>query len=403
MSDTGAGEAFRPGPDDARDGGDRHDPFRAAPVSVWELVGDDLAGEVDDWRHAMRTLGGAISSALATQAEETILVAALNDGVALVDHVGRRDGRSAAHSARALFEHLVNMRDVQASPVNTPERFEEHKHVLADQVSRRRWYLPLLTDAARRREVKRLDRMGRAAAGPLAAALGKYQGFHLGWAEGGLRARVEAHDLGSAHEGYRILTAMVQGSSSLAGVTRQAGDATEVKVGVDLDLAATAYAEGLSILSQFFDGLEDSAGDDAEELRARTESLLAGLPQVRDALKRVDEEMSGVTPPPLPPARVAVVGLYPNGRRRWYLYDPQGETVIVANPPAVEPDLAHAIALLEGDDPASRGGRPITMTFEDIKVAPRPGAVAVPAGTILVPAGHPARLAEPRVFRPIPG
>ena len=273
MSDTGVDEAFRPGPDDAREGGDRHgrelrDPFLAAPVSVWELVSDELAGDVDDWHYAMRMLGGTLSSAMATQAEMKILVAALNDGVALVDHVGRQDGRSAAHSARALFEHLVNMRDVQASPVNTPERYEEHKHVLADQVSRRRWYLPLLNDAARRREEKRLDRLGRAAAGPLAAALGKYHGFHLGWAEGGLRARAENHGLGSAYEGYRILSSIVQGSSSLAGVTRQAGDATESRVGLDLDLAATAYAEGLSNLSYLFEGLVDSAGGDAEELHA---------------------------------------------------------------------------------------------------------------------------------------
>ena len=109
-----------------------------------------------------------------------------------------------------------------------------------------------------------------------------------------------------------------------------------------------------------------------------------------------------MTLPPPPPSRVAVVGLYQNGQRRWYLYDPQDETVTVANPPALEPDLSRGVALLAGDDPASRGGRPITMTFDDVKVAPRAGAVAVPAGTILVPAGHPARLTKPRVFRPVP-
>ncbi len=313
MSDTGVGETFRPGPDDARESEDRHDqerrdPSLAAPVSLWEVVSDQLVGDVDGWHYAMRMLGGTLASALATQAEEMILVAALNDGVALVDHVARQDGRSAAHAARALFEHLVNMRDVQASPMNTPERYEEQKHVLADQVSRRRWYVPLLSDAARRREEKRLDRMGRGAAGPLAAALGKYDGFLLGWAEGGLRGRADNRDLGSAFEGYQILSRIVQGSSgALSGVTRQVGDATAFRVGLDLDLAATAYAEGLSNLSQLFEGLVGSVGGDAQELHARTAGLLAGLPQVREALKKADAELWPVTAPPPPPLRVAVV------------------------------------------------------------------------------------------------
>ncbi len=76
--------------------------------------------------------------------------------------------------------------------------------------------------------------------------------------------------------------------------------------------------------------------------------------------------------------------------------------MIFAGPPAVEPDLSHGFALLESEDAASRGGRPVTMTFENVKVTARAGAVAVPAGAILVPSGHPGRLAEPRVFRPTP-
>ena len=219
-----------------------------------------------------------------------------------------------------------------------------------------------------------------------------------------MRGRADNHGLGPAYEAYRILSSIVRGSSgSLAGVTRQVGDATAFRVGFDLDLAATAYAEGLSNLSHLFEGLVDSVGGDAQELHARTADLLAGLPQVRDALKKADAELWPVTAPPPPPLRVAVVGLYKNGQRQWYLYDPWEETVIVANPPAVEPDLSRGVALLEGDDPASRGGRPITMTFDDVKVTARAGAVAVPAGTILVPSGQPARLAKPRVFRSTSG
>lgn len=407
MSDTVAGEACGPVPVEAWDSGDRmgrelRDPFKASPPSLWEMVGDDLLAEVNAWCNAMRMRGGTLLQAMSTQAERKILVSALNDGLALIDHVDRQDGRSAAHTARALFEDLVNMRDVQTSTVNTPERYEDQKHVLADNVSKRRWHLPLLDGPSRKREEKRLERMGRGAAGPLAAALGKYKGFHLGWAEGSLRTRAEGLGLASAYEGYRILSRVVHGSSgALAGVTRQVGGATDFRIGMDLDLAATAYAEGLSSLASLFEGLAADLDGDAEDLHARTVGLLRGLPRVRDALAKVDAELWPVAPPPS--RRITLLALYKSGQHRWYVYDPRDETVVVADPPAEEPDLSSFLALLETDDPSSRGGRPLTMMFEDVKVLPRAGAVAAPSAAILVPAGHPARFDNPRMFRPPAG
>ena len=360
----------------------------AVPENLWDVVGPPLADQVARWREAMHLHGAALVADMGTLAEEKILLAALNDGLALVDHVGRLDGRSAAHSARALFEHLVNLRDVQTSAVNTAHRFEDHKHALAEQVSQRRWYLALLDLKTRQREEKRLDRMGRAAAAPLAAALGKYTGFRLGWAEGGLRARAEALGLTSGYEGYLILSGVVQGASgALAGVTRDGRGEPASRIGPDLDLAATAYAEGMSALVQLFDGLIASMGDDARELHARTSGLLRGLPRVRDALRTMEERLWPTTPPPAP-VMIAVVALYTTGARRWYVYDPRQETVVVAHPPVDEPDLSSGLAALDDYDTSVWGGRPVTMMFEGLKVVPREGAIAVPAAAVLVPGAH---------------
>ena len=363
-------------------------PVVTVPESLWDLAGSHLATQVTQWQEAMRLYGATLLMDMATLAEEKILHAALNDGLALVDHVGRLDGRSAAHSARALFEHLVNLRDVQTSAENTARRFEDHKHALAEQVSQRRWYLALLDLKTRQREEKRLDRMGRAAAAPLAAALGKYTGFRQGWADGGLRTRAEALGLTAGYEGYRIMTGVLHGSSgALAGVTRDARGDQPSRIGPDLDLAAMAYAEGMSTLVQLFEGLIASGGDDARELHHRSVGLLRGLPRVREALRTMEETLWPTTPPPAP-VEVAVVALYATGARRWYVYDPRQETVVVAHPPADEPDLSSGLAALEDYDNSVWGGRPVTMMFEGLKVVPREGAIAVPASAVLVPGAH---------------
>ena len=269
--------------------------------------------------------------------------------------MGCLDGRSAAHSARALFEYLVNLRDVQTSAVNTARRFEDHTQALAEQVSHRRWHLAFLDIKTRQRETKRLDRMGRAAAAPLAAALGKYAGFGQGWAEGGLGERAQALGLSEGYAGYRILSGAVHGHGDvLAGVTRDRRGGHAPTIGPDLDLAATAYAEGMSTLVQLFDGLIGSLGDDARELHAQTADLLRGLPRVREALRTMGERLWPTTPPSAP-VEMAVVALQATGACRWYVYDPRQESVVVAHPPEGEPDLSAGLAALEDYDPTVWG------------------------------------------------
>lgn len=392
VSDTVPSEPVDDNPEQTWDAGDRQrreprDRCPGAPQSLWDLVGDGLAGQINEWRSLMQMHGYTLLADMDTVAEEKILLSALNDGLALVDHVGRYDGRSAAQSARALFEHLVNMRDVRSSAVNTAERFEEYKHVLAEEVSQRRWYLPLLGMKTRHREEKRLERMRRNAAAPVAAALGKYAGFRLGWAEGGLRSRAEKLGLETGYEGYRIMSDVLQGSGSAsAGVVRDVQGAPVLRIGPDLDLAAMAYAEGLSTLSQLFEGLSLPGRVAARDLHARSADLLRGLPHVRDALRTV-EEMLWPTTPPAARVAVAVVALYTSGARRWYVYDPRDETVVVAHPPTDEPDLSSGVAALEDYEPSTWGGRPVTMMFEGLRVVPREGAIAVPAAAVLVPRG----------------
>ena len=337
--------------DGDREGWEYENPFDALPDSLAPLLGPELQAEFAAWPQAVSLCAGALYGDLATAAECRILTAATNDALALVRHVDHFDGRSAAHAARALFEHLVNMLDVHTSPVNTAARYEDHEHVTADQVSRRRWHLRLLSKRARKRESDRLDKLQKRAAGPLARAVEAYgSSFKRGWAHGTLRARADAHDLGEGYGGYQILSGVIHGSSgALSGVVRQVRGENVHRVGYDLELAATAYAEGLVSFYNLAEHLVTLTGRvEAEEIRGRTGNLLLGLDEVRDTLRKADAKLWPTTPVPGP---MAVVALYPSGARRWYLHDPRDESIVVAEPPEDEPDLSVAEEKLATYDP----------------------------------------------------
>lgn len=389
-----------------REGWEFEDPFTKAPESLWVFIGGDLEGEAVAWIAAVRNGAGALYADLPGPAESRILTAAVNDVIALVGHVDRFDGRSAAHAARALFEHLVNMLDVYGSKVNTAERYASHRHVTEDQVSRRRWYLELLDRKARKHENDRLTRLEKKAAAPLAATLAAYgPSFARGWARGTLKERADAHGLADLYEGYRILSGVIHGSSgALAGIVKQMRGVDVHRIGLDLDLAATAYAEGLLSFYNFADHLvRVTARPEAEEIKGRTGNLLFRLQEVREALRGVDLTLWPTAPPP---PLTTVLALYPSGGRRWYLHNPQDESIIVADPPAEPLDPAQARAIEEVEemakqyDPTEWGGRPMTVMLEGVQVSPKRGARRAPAASVLVPPEHPASFGGPRPAQP---
>lgn len=379
-----------------REGWEFRQPGPRIPDSLWAVVGGGMEDEVAGWADATRRGAGALYSAVPGEAAPRILTAAVNDAIALLDHVDRFDGRSAAHAARALFEHLVNALDVDSSEVNTAERYFRHRFVTESQVSRRRLHLPLLDRKARRRESERLDRLGKRSAAPLAAALAEYgPSFARGWARGSLKDRADAHDLADGYEGYRILSGVIHGSSgALTGIVKQVRGHDVHRIGLDLDLAATAYTEGLASFYGFADHLvRVTAQTEAEEIWGRTGNLLLRLQDVRETLRRVDLAMWPKDPPPPP---MAVLAIYPSGAQRWYLYNAQDESIVVADPPREPLDAAQARAVeqlteqVKGYDPADWGGRPMTVMMEGVRVSPRPGAQAVPSASVLIPREHPA-------------
>lgn len=391
MAGTGAsfGDAKISWRDYDRVGWPGHEPF--STNYDLEKLPLELREDIEDYVVLVGIRAGGLYSKLDNHAQKLILTAAVNDVLAVVNRVRDLDGRSAAHAARALFEHLINLHDVCDSPDNTAERYESHAYVVQDRVANHRVALELLSARARSLETRRLDKLARKARRPLAEALAKYgSGFKRQWAEGTLLDRATRYDLQDGYDGYRILSAVIHGSSgAMAGVTREIDDQVVHRTGPDLDLAATAWVEGLTAFYQIAQKLFDLTDAwEAEEIRDRTGNLLLGWEALRRELARVDRRM---WPNHAPMGPVAVVAFYPGGKRRWYYYSPVEQVVVLAEDPHEEPDLSEIETTLADYRPELFNGRPLTAICPEVEVVPRKGQQPVPAESILVPGGHPAR------------
>lgn len=389
--------------DGDRVGWELPNPFGELPGSLWGSMSEQVQDDVAEWTYSLGLDIGALRPQMPNPAAHHIITAAANDANALLAHVDRYDGRSAAHTARALFEHLVNLMDVTASGPEASDRYLDHRYVTEDQVSRHRWYLLLLNGKSRKRETERLDKLGRRAARPLAAALKRWgPRFRNGWSDNSLYDRADRHGLTEGYDGYRILSGVIHGSSGgLSGLVREVQGTPVHRMGPDMQLAALAYREGLAAVYQLASHLVTlTDAHEAKRLRGLTANLLRDSQEVMLALQGEDNKMWPTYPPP---GRLTVAGIYPSGRVRWFVHDTATETIALADPPESEPEqlLAVKAEVIKGSY-GGDNGRPITVAMAPdwVRVEPRSGATWVPASSVLVPPGHPGRLPKPILLKP---
>lgn len=365
-------------------------PASSMPKYLSDALPKAVAKEIAVWSYAIPLAGGSLYQHLASTASKYILTGAINDAVALVLHVDRLDGRSAAHAARALFEHLVNFYDVLDGIEEASDRYLDHRHITADRVAHHRWYLAELDKKSAKREQNRLDGLANRTRKPLAEAVAKYgKAFQRSWAAGTLRDRADAHGLSEGYEGYRILSSVIHGSSgAMAGIVKSIDGQPVHRIGPDIDLAATAFAEGLVSFYRIADRLRVVAPvTEAEEVLGRTGNLINNLQQIRETLRRLDKQ---TWPRHASPATVTVAGIWPNGKVRWYLHDLREESMVLADLLDPEPDLTELIKKAAAYDADAFGGRPMSVACSAVRATARQDAPWVPAASILIPPGHPA-------------
>lgn len=353
--------------------------------SLFATLSDAAARDAKVWTTQLRTEIAALYPIMSSEAAHLILTATVNDAVALVSHIDRLDGRSAAHSARAIFEHLINSQDVESSPADAI-RYVEHRAVTQEQVSRRRWYVSLLDKPAQAKESARLDKLGRGAKRTVDRLVTKYgSNFRRSWSDRTLKDRADLHGLGADYDGYRILSLVIHGNSgAMAGVVRVLDGSAVHRAGPDLDLAATAYVEGLRSARNYFDRLH--ARTDRPEallLRDGAERLLGHTGEVRAGLARIDRELWPIKPAPPP---MALLAFYGGGKERWFVFYPQTQTLLPAEDPVVDAHLLEDVRRRAREVGwVTHDGRPTTAVVESVTLLPRPGAKSIPAGAIMIP------------------
>ncbi len=213
-------------------------------------------------------------------------------------------------------------------------------------------------------------------------------GFRRGWAKGNLAQRAETHDLQDGYDGYRILSAVIHGSSGgLRGLTRTIAGAGVYRIGFDIELVGPAYTEGLGSFRNLALKLQELTGQwQAQLLVDAAGNLLVAWPEVSRALRGLDAK-SWPAGAPAQPVAVAVV--HGGSMVRWYWYEPATLLMVIADPPNTLPDLTDFLDAASRHDPSTVGGRPALRPFPGVQVEPRQGAHWFPATALFSPSNEP--------------
>lgn len=361
-------------------------PFEPRP-DAWRVLPEELVRGLDILRYLIGASAGSWHRQLPNGATAMLVNHFTNDVLILVETVLKGDGRSAARTARALYEALVMFAEVQSSAVSA-QRYEQHQWVTQTQLAERRAGLDLMDRPSARRESKRLTRLRQKAARPLAQALATYgNGYRAKWHPGSLFDMAKQHGYVDGYEAYRILSGVMHTSSgSLTGTTRPTGGNVVYRTGLDLELAAMAYLEGLRWVRLMLDLLPEATGTApaAADLKSATDTLISAYPVVLTKFRKLDNQTWPRVNPPQP---AAVLAIYPTGER-WYYWDPAAGTVTVADPPdetsLAKLPLDRVRAAYATYNRARFYDRPMTTVCLNVVVRPRPGSRPVSARTILV-------------------
>lgn len=366
----------------------RADEFRS-PFDVRTTLLEEFSDDVREGLTAYPLLVGATAAqwhADLTGPVGRVLNHATNDLVILLEAVGDGDGRTAARTARVIFEHLINMKEVLSSR-EAELQFEAHHHVTAVQMAELEIGIEKLSRPRARKERQRLKKLARKSRGPLEAAVARYgRRFRARWSANlSLYDLAEKHGFKESYDHYRLLSGIMHGSSgSLVGTRRDHKGFVTHRLGPDYQLVPLAFLEGIRWWMEIVDSLPSSrppSGWDVD-VREGADILLGLYEEVFETCRRVDSRTW-----PEGPAfagLLAVAGIFPSGTVRWYAYDPREHSVRLADVDGERPVIPDSIFERASSMPTP-SGRPVSVSLSGVRVIPKAGARPYPAGSILMP------------------
>ncbi|WP_327316733.1 DUF5677 domain-containing protein [Streptomyces sp. NBC_01235] len=272
------------------------------------------------------------------RARTSIFNHAINDFTSLLSQLEDGDGRNAARTSRSLYEHLVNYCWVAAYE-EARERYITHEVVTRDLMAKMRRGVMLLSSVQRKRELHRLKGIGRKNEKAFREALKKYgSSFTRDWSAVSLRERAEICGFESSYDTYRLLSQVTHGSfGGTLGTRREDNDIPVHRVGSSLELAIISYPEGLSFFRDLCRRIHVLDGLDTSELVDAINLMIGAWPAYKAACEAVDRHLWPTSPPQKP---TAVLAFYPNGGKRWFLWEPDFAVIAPAPPPEKADDWA---------------------------------------------------------------
>ncbi len=312
-----------------------------------------------------------------------------NDFTDLIDELVRGRGRPATRTARALVEHLVNLASVLDS-ADMRERYEAHAMIVGQLEASARIGLDLLSGEDLAREEGRLSALRKETSSGADNALTKYgPRFKASWSPKNLFDRASSFALLPYYNYYRLASAVLHGSASGTLGTVSASCRNPVhRHGPALLTCPYAYHEGVAATREAVRLLAALGLGDPVAAEATLDSVLAYWPNYRRAISVVD---SWLWPDTAPLGPQAVLAVARNGKRRWYLLEPEANLMVegtLTTPIPEKQQQAIAKAINDGLADLDLRLRWLTIIVAGVHVEPIPEKSWVPSQGILVPKSY---------------
>lgn len=265
---------------------------------------------------------------------------AANDVIDLVHDCLSGRGRVAVRTARTLFELLVSLRDVTASP-DMDERYQAQFFIGGVQFGGLRREADALPGHEGDELRERLRQLAEGTAWAYKTAIDEYgEGFARGWAGRSIESRATKGGLDGDYETfYRWASSEAHGTwAGMHGHWRGLGRANPVyRIGPALAACPTALIHGLDYFDLLMETVESlfEGADEAAAVREAVSRLRNLFPRYREAVNEIDQRL---WPAAIPDRRVAMYGIGPMGTGGWFMHDRERREIVRARPTSTVPD-----------------------------------------------------------------
>jgi|GEM_PF-6069343 hypothetical protein len=262
----------------------------AAPDAIREQLAATAPLATSSLAHVAdpAVLGRALADLMDTEFPQGLMVVGvevLNDLVDLAFDALRCRTRPATRTARSLFEHALNARDLEADPT-LERRFRAHRDIVAMQLATLAQPITALQGGERRGADHRRRKLLRNSEHRAQQAEAEFAYGGRGWAPQSIRVRADRWSYEDEYTFFRIASAVLHGSSvGLFGVFDEEGGLERYRVGGVIDGVPTALLYGLLCAREALLVLSRAGeAEDWNELLAALSSALDAWPEYRRAV-----------------------------------------------------------------------------------------------------------------------